>query len=162
MGKLAYDLGNIYKTPGVLPPNSSVLFAALQVTPEEGIAYLEKFGVDLDELSENLRVTQDKINAVMAPLSGAQMDRPDAELIKSEYAWVADMLRHGCWRTQWIVGLARGEDDPALKAMLSDRAESLMGEFDQIWHARNRPGGFQDSYARMQVMRSHYVGKSLR
>jgi hypothetical protein len=157
MGRLAYDLGNIYQAPGILAPNCSVLFQVLQAAPEEGIAYLEKFGLDLDELSENLRVTQDQIKEIIAPLSGARMDRPDAALIGREFAWVADMLRHACWRAQWIIGLADGQDDPALRAMLSDRAESLMEEFDELWHARNRPGGFQDSYARMVKMRADYV-----
>jgi hypothetical protein len=157
MGKLAYDLGNIYQSPGVLEHNSSVLFNALQATPEEITAYLGQKEADLAQVTGRLRATLEQIDQVMAALPQAQMARPDGALVQREFAWAADMLKHSCWRALWAIGRAQGIEDAALKAQLADRAQSLAEEFDSIWHARNRPGGFQNSYARLQIMRSHYL-----
>lgn len=157
MGKLVYELGNIYQETGILTPNSSILFNILQATPPEILAFLQEREPDLSSLSYRLRETLEQINHIMAPLPAAEMARPDAALVKREYTWVADMLRHSCWRALWVIEQALGRQDAALKPQLAERADSLIQELDIIWHARNRPGGFQDSFARMQSMRSHYI-----
>jgi hypothetical protein len=40
--------------------------------------------------------------------------------------------------------------------MLTKDAARLVAEFRQIWHMRNRAGGFKDSLARMERMRREY------
>lgn len=150
MGRVAYDLGNAYREPGAPAFNASILFRILQASPEE---IAEKEG-----LSEGgLRKTLDYIDGVMESAPEAQVERSDADLIQREFAWAADMLRHGCRRGTWALGKTAGEEDTALRQALADDAGRLMEAFREIWHARNRPGGFEDSLAQMEKMHADYA-----
>ncbi|NPA89992.1 MAG: family 20 glycosylhydrolase [Chloroflexi bacterium] len=149
MGRIAFDLGNAYQVPGVRNFNGSILFRILQWPPERIAEYQ-----GLTE--EGLRRALAYIDEVMAALDEEDMDRPDADLIKREFAWAADMLRHGAKRGIWALGKARGEEDVALREELARDAERLMAEYRDLWHARNRPGGFKDSLARMEKMAEDY------
>jgi len=82
---------------------------------------------------------------------------PGRELIRREYAWAADMLRHGARRGIWMLGKLDGAEDVALRAALVADAERLMAEYRDLWHARSRPGGFAESVARMEKMRGDYL-----
>lgn len=155
MGQLVVDLGNIYQAPGVIMHNSSVLFNALQAGRDTLLAHLQIMG-DLDQLAERIQTTLKKLDEVIAPLENSRMQRADAELIKREFAWTVDMLRHGCWRLLWAIGLARHQAGDDLQLRLADHAGQLIAEYQEIWHARNRPGGFKDSVRRMQKMRQDY------
>ena len=84
------------------------------------------------------------------------MLRADADLIQREFSWVADMLRHACWRAIWGLQLSQGQDQKTLRQKLMASGESLLARHDDIWHARNRPGGFADSQARLQRMVDAY------
>ena len=150
MGKIAYHLGNAYQQPGVHVFNGSILFRILQWTPEEIAQYK-----GLTE--EGLRRTVEYIDHVMADLEKADMARQDADLIRREYTWAADMLRHGAKRGIWALSKAAGREDVRLRRDLAREASRLMTEFREIWHARNRPGGFKDSLARMERMAAHYA-----
>ena len=151
MGRLAYDLGNAYREPGIVPHNASVLFHILQSTPDE-VAQMEGLS------EEGLQKTLSYIDGVMEHLPDAQMQRADADLVRREFTWAADMLRHACRRGLWALGKAQGAEDTALRQALAQEAERLMAEFREIWHARNRPGGFKDSLARMEKMGRDYEG----
>ncbi|NPA27162.1 MAG: family 20 glycosylhydrolase [Chloroflexi bacterium] len=149
MGRIVYDLGNAYQVPGVLVHNASILFRILQWPPER-IAQIEGLTED------GLRATLAYIDRAVADLDRARMDRADAELLRREVAWAADMLRHAARRGLWALGRARGQEDRAHRERLAQEAEALMATFRELWHARNRPGGFADSLARMQRMASDY------
>lgn len=142
MGQLAYDLGNVYQSTGMLVPNSSFLFWILQLTPKEITA---RFDLKRDYLAPRLRETLERITAIMEPLSKARMERDDENLIQREFSWSAAMLRHACQRALWLMG-----EYPVDK--LSQEMPYLLSEHKTIWHARNRPGGFEDSHARLQRM----------
>jgi hexosaminidase len=154
MGRIANDLGNAYKETGVTVANATVLFRILQMSPGR----IAEIG-GLSE--EGLKKTLAYVDTVIARLPQAQMQRPDADLIRREFAWAADMLRHACRRGCWALGKARGAEDIALRQALAEDADRLMEEFREIWHARNRPGGFKDSLARMEKMRQDYGLSSL-
>jgi hexosaminidase len=149
MGRLAYDLGNAYLKTEVLTPNSTSLFHILQNGPEK-IA-------TIDELTEaNLQKTLAYLDEVMAPLSQAQINRPDADLIRREFTWAVDMLRHACRRGIWALGRGQNQEDTSLRQQLAQEADQLLAERRKIWLARNRPGGFKDSQARLERMRHDY------
>ena len=93
----------------------------------------------------------------MASISAAKIRRDDASLIEQEFIWVADMLRHACQRMIWALGLATDQEDLSLRQALMKDAEILMEVYQEIWHARNRPGGFKESLARMEDMRDGYI-----
>ena len=84
------------------------------------------------------------------------MRRPDAVLVQREFSWVADMLRHACWRAIWSLQKSQARQGVALRNKLSADGELLMAGHDQIWHARNRRGGFVDSQARLRKMVEAY------
>jgi hypothetical protein len=140
MGRLAYDLGNIYLSTGVSIPNRTILFQVLQSSPEVIANMVKSEG---DDLAARLGATLERIDEVMAPLPGVRMGRPDRELVEREFRWAAAMARHACRRTLWVMGSG---DSTRLAA----DAAKLLREHEAIWHARNRPGGFKDSQARLE------------
>ena len=148
MGRLVFDLGNIYQTPGLLMPNSSVLFNALQASPEQIRDYSRQLS-DPAAFPARTRETLTQIDAIMAPLPQTDMQIEDATLVVREFTWVADMLRHACHRILWALGENNGRADANWLAKDTGR---LISEFGAIWRERSRPGGFRESVARMAEM----------
>jgi hypothetical protein len=146
MGQLASELGRIHENVGIERPNSTILFAILQASPEVMGNMIQLGG---DDLADRLHMTIDRIDGVMARRPVADMVEPAGTLIGREYAWVGAMLRHACRRFLWALG--KGETSE-----LAQDAERLLTEHSDIWHARNRPGGFQESQARLEAMASAY------
>ena len=153
IGRIAYDLGNVYQMSDLLPPNASILFRILQFTPEDLAMHVSDAAQRIDEFKN----IQGRIDEIMASISAAKIRRDDASLIEQEFIWVADMLRHACQRMIWALGLATDQEDLSLRQALMKDAEILMEVYQEIWHARNRPGGFKESLARMEDMRDGYI-----
>ena len=152
MGKLVYSLGNVYQTPDLLFPNSSILFKALQASPEQIRDYPQQSS-DSAAFPTRIRETLAQINAIMAKLPQTDMQIEDAVLVEREFVWAADMLRHACHRILW----ALDEDNGGIDASwLAKDAGRLIATYTAIWHERNRPGGFRESVARMAKMRETY------
>jgi hypothetical protein len=155
MGQLVYDLGNTYQIPGVPSPNSNILVRVLQSSPEEmpeQLDFLEKWaGSKIDLQPSKIEETAAAIEEIMSRLPETAMQRPDSELIKREFTWAADMLRHGCHRAIWML---TGDGDTEALAQDADR---LIVEYKKIWHLRSRPGGFADSVAGLEKMKSSYL-----
>jgi hypothetical protein len=144
-GRVAYDLGNVYRTLGHEPHNSSVLFLVLQhsITPGQP-AYP---GVAPDAYDRALAA----IEAAVAPLATARSARPDADLIRREFAQTAGLLRHACRRARYAES-----PDPATAAALDRELASIIDEYRALWLARNRPGGLDDSAGRLERARADY------
>jgi hypothetical protein len=145
LGRVAYDLGNAYLEAAVPIHNNSVLFRILQESPVDIAA---RAGLT----KANLEKTLNYIDEVTAALDDARPNRPDADLIRREFRWAADMLRHACRRGIWSLG----QDDFAMRQQLAQHAAQLQTEHRQIWLARNRSGGLSDSQARFEKMRRDY------
>lgn len=149
MGRLAFDLGNVYRAIGIEPHNSSVLFWILRWSLEEIRAY--KGGIPAAALERTLEA----IDAAMTPWAEARLTRPDAGLISQEFSLTARLMRHACRR-----GLVAIETDPAQAAALRRDLDQDMREFiphyKQVWLARNRPGGLVDSAGRLEKIREDY------
>jgi hexosaminidase len=143
MGRLAYDLGNAYQKPGILSPNSSVLFDVYHMTRDD----LRGWSLSAEALHDTL----DYIDHVMAALDRAEMAVPDADLIKREFANAAQMLRHGAKRALFARegSLLRADD------MAAD-LDAIETEYRDLWLARNRPGGLDDSVRRLEQARALY------
>ncbi len=148
MGRLAYDLGNAYLYAGPRLQNSSVLFQML-VFADQDLSHLQVEGLSFESLERTLAY----IDGVMAPLPRACMARPDAEDIRKEFGWVADMLRLAC-----RLGMARLQDGPVIpigalpmqaRTVLAAKLRALIGRHRELWQGRNRPGGLDDSTARL-------------
>jgi len=155
MGKLAYDLGNVYQLLDPHTFNSSLFFNVLLSDGET----LARTGVGPGEgfSREQCNQVLARIREIMAPLSRAQMQRPDATLIQQEFSWVAGMLWHACRRIAWVNSRRAGQEDEALRQTLAEELEGLIAAYRELWLARSRPGGLEDSAARMEKLREDYA-----
>ena len=137
-GRAAYDLGNIYRTAGIEPHNSSALFWMLQWPLSQVQNYRDTV------TPETLRETLAAIDRAASGLSEAQSTRPDVGLLRREFHLTVRMLQHACWRGL----LAIGAPDRSAHDLKGDLDE-IITEYEAVWLARNRPGGLTDSVARL-------------
>lgn len=162
MGKLAYELGNIYKQPGVMMHNSSILFwtmmdnwhdvqngLASRIAHDEGKAILQ----DPELFHAKLEETQAQLTDIMAPLNESQMGRADADLIVREFRQAAQMLQFSIRHT--IYQMDHGVGD---KTQLADELKSMIAGHRDLWLARNRSGGLSDSVGRFNTAQAVYTG----
>ena len=145
-GRVAYDLGEVYQVPGLVPHNSSVLFWMLQWSLKE-LAEGYRDAV----LPEKLYETLTAIDRAIAPLSATQSRRPDAAVLKREFELAARMMRHGAWRGLHVAGAP----DRSV-AELDRELGEIIEEYKAVWLLRNRPGGLVDSAARLERSRRDY------
>jgi hexosaminidase len=146
MGKIFYDLGNLYLKAGPKLSNSSILNTIMQ-TP---LAALESSdilkGVSFEDvLSE--------INQILMGLSGERMTRPDADVIRSEVLLTAQLLRHACHRA---LAVTRGDASDGNYENLAVELKEIMAEYHRLWLIRNRVGGLTDSMVRFEKMLKEY------
>jgi hypothetical protein len=151
-GRVAYDLGNVYRAVGVEPGNSSVLFWTL-LRPL----------ADLDEEEPRVpapafRKALAAIDDALAPLEQARIDRPDAAQTRRELELAARMLRHSCRRA--LLALRdEGLNGPQTRRELADDMRGIIGEYEELWLGRNRRGGLRDSVARLQRALQDYAAE---
>jgi hypothetical protein len=138
MGRLAFDLGNIYRACKIYLPNGSPLFWALFAGPD----HAKRFA---SVTAEEFAAAQTAIETAIAPLQAANMSCSDAKLIASEFQFAADLLSHACRRGCYL--LDRASQKPEL---LLSSVKQLTAEHRRIWMARNREGGLTDSAARLE------------
>ncbi len=148
MGRLAYDLGNVYQRPGPRLDNSSLLFWLL-LRPEMELSPYIAQGLS----TASLQATLHAIDAAIAPLDAAQMARSDAPQIREEFRWAAAALSFAAH-----LGAARLEAEGVLphalpEAMRTGLVAELRGLIARrrgLWLARHRPGGLSDALARLE------------
>jgi hexosaminidase len=146
LGRVAYDMGNIYLSPGIVPPNSSWLFWILQWPLDEVRTVMNGLSVDmLDNIWK-------AIDSSVAPLKNAHSARSDSDLIHQEFRLAERMLRHAVMRAR----LAAGREDIKPAALYVDM-KAIIDEYKSIWLERNRPGGMRDSISRLEKARSDYA-----
>lgn len=71
--------------------NASVLFRVLQSPPDKLMEWLRSEGIT--EPAQRLRAVLDAIDGIMGNLGNVNMQHADANLIKREFTWGANMLR---------------------------------------------------------------------
>jgi len=149
MGRVACDLGNVYRAVGLEPHNSSVLFWVLQRPLDHALD--EYTGLTPASFKQALKA----IDHAMRGLGKNKMQRPDADLIVCEFENTARLMRHACRR-----GLLAFEQRPsraaALRRELAQDLREIVHEYKRLWLTRNRPGGLADSVARFEIARRDY------
>lgn len=146
MGRVAYDLGNVYRVPSTQVSNGSALFWSLQ---------LRLGDTKRGELPtrESLDRTLQAIDAAIAPIDSARMARPDADLIRREYLLTARMMRHSANR----LIAAQSELSGVVAEELAVDLEEIIPEYRELWLARNRPGGLAESAGRLEAAQADYI-----
>lgn len=147
-GQAAFDLGNVYQAPGIIPHNSSFLFRVMQ-------APLERVAAFPNVQPEIFTNALQAIDQAFEPFGKVRLAGSDAKIIQREFANTVRLLRHSCRR-----GLLALEKDPSQAAKMrtelaSDLAE-LVDEYKHIWLLRNRPGGMKDSVSRFDTAMADY------
>jgi hypothetical protein len=145
MGKVYFDLGNLYQTPGIKLENASILNQIL-CAPLSKLA--ERFQFSANRIQDTLT----GIDSILANLDFQRMTRSDAEVVRDETILTGRLLRHACYRAQKIA-------DPAGSLSWSDMTQDLveiLGEYKRLWLVRNRIGGFTDSVARLEALLEDY------
>ena len=135
MGRLAYDLGNIYKLGGWTLHNGSFLFHLL-LHPEDG-------EIPQKATLPRLEAARQALISAAAGLGQAHMDRPDAALIHDEFANTIRLLLHAVDRGQAVLG-GTSRAPQTLSRFASD-LRLIIGEYSRLWMLRNRVGGLEDS-----------------
>lgn len=146
LGRVAYDLGNVYQAPGFVPHNSSVLFWMLQWPLKQVADYREAI------TPEALHVSLTAIEQALAPLSSLHSTRPDVDLLKREFELAGWMLRHGAQRGL----LVSGEPVSAARDLDHD-LRAIVREYEAVWLTRARPGGLSDSAAALTQRLADYA-----
>ncbi len=146
IGKLAYALGNVYRSVGVEPDNASVLFEVMQnpihdwkklFTPEVGVQIFRHTLDIIDQISTN------------NPSSSSLCH--DKDLLADEFKLTVDLLRHACKRGCYAFGSQ--EFNPRF---LSVDLEWIITEYPTLWLSRNRPGGLEDSLSYFDIAKKEY------
>lgn len=158
MGKIAFDLGNAYQEPGVTVHNGNILHWIYTMSLDDMKKWRRNLYGNSEEvlntnslLYENLYGTIEYIDEVMKPLESAQINRPDADLIKREFQQAAHMMQHGAKRALLMLN-----DDNANKAELLADLDAIIAEQKALWLARNRAGGLDDSLVNLEAARKLY------
>jgi hypothetical protein len=150
MAQAALDLGNAHAMTGCLRDNSTVyyglLLRALQGSPSKGfLSGMSAAGI------QNAR---NAIENALSRMEAAKMSRPDAGLIRDEFALNARMalfaLRLGEERLKADCGTEQLPE--SVCKPLRDELSQITDEFKTVWLARNRPGGLADSLGRLEAL----------
>jgi hypothetical protein len=148
-GKLAYELGNLYRVMGIEPHNSSALFWLMQWSLDKIRSFPGLAPGVMEKASQS-------IEAAAGLIPQLQIERPDAGLIQSEFGLTIHLLRHACRRGQLAL-----ENDPQQarrqRGELATDIVELIREFRGIWLQRNRVGGLDDSIARFEKLHQEYL-----
>ncbi|MHA2243829.1 MAG: beta-N-acetylhexosaminidase [Candidatus Hodarchaeales archaeon] len=151
MGKIAFDLGSVYTKVGFNPPNNSSLFLILIFSDNE-YSQLVLENITIEELQNALTF----IDSTIKSLDVVNMAREDAELVKKEFQWAADILKFSC--NMGIARLEVGSKEPLNKIKEETRntlcrsLERLIEIQNKIWLERNRVGGLSDSIDRLKKL----------
>jgi hypothetical protein len=154
IGQIAYDLGNVHRLIDRPMLNITSLFHILLLKPEEIRARYEHH-------VEGLRRTQAAIEEIVLRLARAEMEIPDAGLVRREFTWVANMLHHACLRGIWAVEKSWMPGEMLLRARLAHDIKQLSGEYQRLWLARNRVGGLDESAAHLAQIAQDYLAAEL-
>jgi hexosaminidase len=146
MGKLVYDLGNTYQcVPGAF--NGISLFYLL--SQAHGFTAPPELG------EKEFRAAQEHVQSTVRTLGQARMQRADAALIQAEFANAARMLNHA---SKLGIAQCKGTlSSQSVRHELADEMRIILGEHRQLWTARNRPGGLQDSVQALERRLNEYV-----
>jgi hexosaminidase len=155
IGRALETLGDAHLGVQAQVPNSSILTFPLYYP-----RYQLGTGLTAGLTSPDLRAVEETVLAAADSLGGARLDRSDAPLVLDEIRAGAELIALLCRD-----GAARLEGDGTLASVAPETRQTfatvladLIDRHRQLWRARNRPGGLDDSVARLERLHRHYSG----
>jgi hypothetical protein len=147
MGRAILDLGDSYLKSGVQPANGAVAFQIIRAQRSAKLAQ----GVN----DKTLAATAEHIEGIVQKLASARMQRVDADLVRREIENGARMASHGCKKGIAMFNGSIGETS-VLRELATDM-RIILGEHRELWMARNRVGGLQDSPRALEQCLAEYT-----
>jgi len=136
----------VYRTVGLEPPNSSVLFWILQWPM--AILRSNSYSVGNEGLQNALKA----LDEISSLLQDNRMTGTEGGLVFREYANTIRLMRHACRRG--MLGLSG--DNLQERQHLRNDLHEILEEYAWIWLQRNRAGGLDDSLARFNTALEDY------
>jgi hypothetical protein len=138
MGRLAYNLGNVYQAVKTPLANGSRFFWTLLGGEARRNLYEEVTAEEYDRARE-------MVAGILPRLGGQRMKRGDAGLVVDEFGFAGRLLSHACRRGRFLLDrdLERAGD-------LTEEMGGLIEEHRRVWRARNREGGLKESVGRLE------------
>ncbi|GHO78477.1 hypothetical protein KSD_62480 [Ktedonobacter sp. SOSP1-85] len=140
MGQLIARLGNVYQLFEIIhnsTPHFWALHRPLAQVKDDPLFPLQTF-IQADE----------QLLEIERELVSIRLQAPDAALIVQEYELVCRLMHHASLRVQ----LAHDPTNANLLERARKDVQSLLGDFRQVWLARNREGGLADSIVPLEKM----------
>jgi len=147
LGGVIAELGTLHALPGVHTPNGSVLQFAL--IREEMLSRFQNGAVSRSGIFEVQERLADLESRVEKSRPGCQ----DGTVVRGELVQAMRMARHGAWR----IARAAGLDAPSDSELARDLRRCI-AEQEKGWLERSRPGGLEDSIARLKPALAEYGG----
>ncbi|MEE2775552.1 MAG: family 20 glycosylhydrolase [Acidobacteriota bacterium] len=147
-GRALLELGDAYRTTRVQLVNGTVAFRLLMSLEDP----LTQRGLQRLTLAE-LEAARSGIDDLKSSIGPARLAGPGEELVRRELHWTCAILDLaydlGALRVRQAPE-GRSEDLPAGdRRRLATDLEALTDEREELWLARNRPGGWDDTRARL-------------
>lgn len=152
MGQLAYDFGKSYhELTWDENFNGHLLSYLTQVPHHRETAKAENNSKDKIS-KDNLEHVIAHLSNLQAQLSQTKMQTPDADTVIAEYQQASALMQH---TAKWLLFM-RGESEQLAQELLQE-LDSLIAQQHEVWLARNRRGGLDDSITRFDSMRQDYM-----
>jgi hypothetical protein len=143
LGATLNELGGLYAQTGLIAMNGSPLFTELV---QGGL-----LGSQGEANEETLGDVISALDAAIDRLTSARPTCVDGETVVRELRQAARLARHGAYR----IARAAGFDCPSDTALQQDLTEAI-AEQRACWLLRSRPGGLDDSVARLEKTLASY------
>jgi len=139
-GKLAYDVGNVYRifetrTFNATPYALGTLRPLAQLSIKTNKTEIKSALKEIDRLARSV--------------PKLDMHREDADLIQHEFLFALSLMRYGVGRI--VLAEAKDKDQKTMLAQLRADLRLLTKQHKKVWLARNRPGGLSDSIKNLQL-----------
>ena len=155
-GRLAYDLGNVYRSFGQRFFNSTPYGFAVGNKLDRVQERLQNLPVTPKEIAQALK----EVTRLERELAKVDLAGDDGELIQREFAFVLRLIRHGIGRLAFAAQKNTGKTSKQAGqsvATLRKDMRALVAEHKRVWLARNRPGGLDDSAAVLERAMKEYA-----
>lgn len=151
LGKIAYDLGNLYLGAGRKSSNSSFLFEIFQEPVDQWKNRFEPDkAVGLFRSIHDL-IEQESMKIYKIPSAG-----PEDELLHREFILTTALLNHACSR-----GLSAYLPNKDQQTGLLSDLNLILKDYQSIWLDRNRPGGLLHSLSYFEIAKKEYQTNAL-